>query len=111
MLLRLKEEGATILLCSHLLSEVETVCDRIAILEKGKLLKCGEVRELLSRPELLNILIRLASSGAEAELRKTLESSGAQILQMTHPSISLEELFLKTIGRADTSADCAQEPL
>ena len=110
MLLRLKKDGTTVLLCSHLLSEVETVCDRIAIMEKGKLLKCGEVRELLTRPELLNILIRLAPSGAELKLREALESAGAQVLQMSHPAMSLEELFLNIIGRADAHVESAQEP-
>jgi ABC-2 type transport system ATP-binding protein len=109
MLIRLKKDGVTILLCSHLLSEVETVCDRIAIMEKGRLLKCGAVRELLVRPELLSILIRLAPSQVQERLREMLESSGAKVLEMTHPAMSLEELFLKTIGRPETPADRPQE--
>ncbi len=109
MLLRLKEEDTTILLCSHLLSEVETVCDRIAIMEKGRLLKCGSVKELLAKPELLTILVRLVPPGAEAGLREALESFGAQVLEMTHPSMSLEELFLKTIGKTEAPADGARE--
>ena len=110
ILLRLKNEGITVLLCSHLLSEVESVCDRIAIMEKGKLLKCGSVKELLTRHELLSILIKLASSGTEEGLREALESAGAQVLQMAHPTMSLEELFLMTIGHSDASADGLQEP-
>lgn len=46
VLLRLRNEGKTIFLNSHLLSEVEMICDRVAILDRGKLLKVGSVDEL-----------------------------------------------------------------
>ena len=48
LLLNLKSEGKTIFLNSHLLSEVELICDKVAILNKGKLLKTGSVDELTS---------------------------------------------------------------
>ena len=47
LLLRLKEEGKTIFLSSHFLSEVERICDRIGILDQGKLLAVGKLEELL----------------------------------------------------------------
>lgn len=46
LLLELKDEGKTVFLNSHLLSEVEMICDEVAILHKGKLLRQGTVREL-----------------------------------------------------------------
>lgn len=46
MLARLRAEGKTVFLNSHLLSEVELICDRVAILDKGRLLKIGTVDEL-----------------------------------------------------------------
>ena len=46
MLLRLKGEGKTIFLNSHLLSELELICDRVAILVKGKVVKQGGIRDL-----------------------------------------------------------------
>lgn len=45
-LLRLRNEGKTIFLNSHMLSEVEMICDRVAILDKGKLVKVGSVDDL-----------------------------------------------------------------
>lgn len=48
IILDLRKKGATILLNSHLLSEVELVCDRVAILNKGELLKEGIVEDLLT---------------------------------------------------------------
>lgn len=46
IILRLRAQGKTIFLNSHLLSEVEMICDRVAILNKGELVRIGTVREL-----------------------------------------------------------------
>ncbi|TDI82835.1 MAG: ABC transporter ATP-binding protein, partial [Caldithrix sp.] len=48
VLLHFKEEGKTIFLNSHLLSEVEMICDEVAILDKGRLIRHGTVKELTS---------------------------------------------------------------
>lgn len=45
---QLKEERKTIFFCSHILADIEMLCDRIAILNKGELIKLGTVREILS---------------------------------------------------------------
>lgn len=47
LILKLKDEGKTVFLSSHQLSDVEMVCDRVAILNRGKLLKTGSLDELL----------------------------------------------------------------
>jgi ABC-2 type transport system ATP-binding protein len=46
----LKQRGATILLCSHLLNEVEVLCDRVGVLYRGNLKACGTLDELLPAP-------------------------------------------------------------
>ncbi len=47
-ILKLKEEGKTVFLCSHLLAEAETICDKIGIIHEGRLIRLGRVDELLS---------------------------------------------------------------
>jgi len=47
LILKLREEGRTVFLSSHQLSDVEMVCDRVAILNRGKLLKTGKLDEML----------------------------------------------------------------
>lgn len=47
LILRLRDEGKTVFLSSHQLSDVEMVCDRVAILNRGKLLKTGKLDDLL----------------------------------------------------------------
>ena len=108
MLLELKRDGTTILLCSHLLSEVETVCDHIAILEHGKLLKSGSVKKLLTRPDMLSILLELASPQDGEKYRKALEQAGANVVRLSHPSMTLEELFIQIIGRRDSVSTDAE---
>jgi ABC-2 type transport system ATP-binding protein len=54
---RLSELGKTIFLSSHILHEVQQVCNRVAILQRGNLIKQGDVSELLQRGE--QILVRM----------------------------------------------------
>ena len=51
LILALARRGKTILLCSHLLADVEDVCDRIAILYDGKIETEGKVKELLQQTD------------------------------------------------------------
>jgi len=57
ILLKLKDEGKTIFLNSHLLSEIEMVCDSIAILNKGKLIREGTVEEITTTKEIYDFEI------------------------------------------------------
>jgi ABC-2 type transport system ATP-binding protein len=52
LILRLKSEGRTVIYSSHILSDVETICDRVAILVRGELLGVGALEELLGEGEL-----------------------------------------------------------
>lgn len=48
LILHLKQEGKTVFFSSHILSDAELICDRVAILNKGRLLRCGPLRDMLS---------------------------------------------------------------
>src|SRR4029453_17566414 len=52
LLLALRERGVAVLLNSHLIGEVERVCDRVVILDKGQVAASGTLSELLGRHEL-----------------------------------------------------------
>lgn len=68
-----RERGCSVLLSSHLLSEVERVCDRVAILHEGQVLAQGETRQVVREGEALEDafvrLVRGASAGQEAGAR------------------------------------------
>jgi len=48
IILQLKSQGKTVFFSSHILADAELICDRVAILNKGRLLRCGPLREMLS---------------------------------------------------------------
>lgn len=64
------KEGKTLILASHILSEVEKICSHVAILKKGELLANGPVKELLAEDEIIEI-----SCDNNDELRKKLKQS------------------------------------
>jgi ABC-2 type transport system ATP-binding protein len=66
LLLSLKARGVAVLLNSHLIGEVERVCDRVVILDKGRVAASGSLAELLGRRELR---LRLEAVGPDAEAR------------------------------------------
>src|SRR6476619_4322134 len=55
LILSLKAQGKTVLLCSHLLADVQDVCDRITILFRGKMQTLGDVRDLLQKKDITQI--------------------------------------------------------
>lgn len=96
LILDLKRAGKTILLSSHLLADVEDVCDRILILHNGVVQKIGEVKELLTVKELIQITVKGLSDDV-GRLREIMEKNGAEVTEIHPPTESLENLFLKTI--------------
>ena len=69
MLLRLRDSGKTIFLNSHLLSEVEMICDRVAILDKGQLLRIGTVEEFTSPSKTYRFATSEVSDKVASEIR------------------------------------------
>jgi len=127
LLLQLKEQGKTIFLNSHLLSEVELVCDRVAILNKGKLLRLGSVRELTESEHVYSITLAetppeslrveweatrapVQIDGRTLTLSATdlpylnglldrLRSQGCLIETITRKRNTLEDLFLQVVSK------------
>jgi ABC-2 type transport system ATP-binding protein len=97
LILRLREEGKTILMCSHLLADVQDVCDRIAILHQGELKELGRVDNLLTVQDVTQVRARGLSKKAEAELRDVIARHGGELVAMENPTTTLEELFLSIV--------------
>ena len=97
LILKLRDEGKTILMSSHLLPDVQDVCDRIAILHQGELKELGRVDELLTVQDVTQFRAKGLSKAAEDEIRAVIERHGGQTLAVEHPTMSLEELFLNIV--------------
>jgi ABC-2 type transport system ATP-binding protein len=79
VLLRLKREGKTIFLNSHLLQEVEMVCDRVAILDRGMLRGIGTVDQLVVAPQRSGSRVELLVMGQEATIVEALSGWNCQV--------------------------------
>jgi ABC-2 type transport system ATP-binding protein len=92
LIIELKAEGKTILLCSHLLSQVEAICDRVAIMGRGRLLREGTVASLTENAGQDSIRV----DGLSTETRNSIESLAKERgARVSTPSRSLEDLFLE----------------
>ena len=78
MIRELKNEGKTVVMCSHLLADVQDVCDRIAILFKGELKVIGNVQELLEAKEETQLVTSTLSDEAIEEVKGVLEKHGGE---------------------------------
>jgi len=94
---KLKEEGKTVVMCSHLLADVQDVCDRIAILDRGELKVLGKVQDLLKDQGVTQIKTSRLSDDVVKELQAVLARHQAEVLEIDHPTASLEDLFVKTV--------------
>jgi ABC-2 type transport system ATP-binding protein len=94
LILRLKERGKTILLTSHLLGQVQDVCDRVGILAKGSLVREGPVGILTGVSGQTEYLIENADPGLREEIARLAASRGARLIAARQPQLDLEKVFL-----------------
>ena len=97
LILSLKAQGKTVLLCSHLLADVQDVCDRITILFSGKMQTLGRVKDLLEVKDIAQVQLDGLSDGQLAEVRQFLSRMGVKNPTVTHPTTTLEDLFVRIV--------------
>jgi ABC-2 type transport system ATP-binding protein len=100
LILRLKAQGKTVVMCSHQLADVQDVCDRIAILYAGELKLLGKVDELLQEQNETQLLTSPLSDGALKEIEQVIARHGGQMHRVDHPTVTLEELFLRIVKQS-----------
>src|SRR5829696_1811871 len=97
LILSLKQQGKTVLLCSHLLADVQDVCDRITILFRGKMMELGYVKDLLQVKDVTQITARGLNEGQVREVQDFLNRIGAKDPTVSHPTTTLEDMFVKIV--------------
>jgi ABC-2 type transport system ATP-binding protein len=103
LIIKLAERGKTILLCSHLLADVEDVCDRIAILYGGRIQSQGQVRDLLQQTDKRQITTDAISDETVAKIKQLVQEEGAECV-VTSPMDKLETFFIRTVTAAQQQA-------
>ena len=127
LLRELKAEGTSIFLNSHLLADVEAICDRVAIINQGRILKVGAPAELFDKKKVLEVrvdhvseellkrlhavaldiqheeddprclLIEIARDEQAADIADIVNACGARLYTLAPRHLSLEQIFFQTI--------------
>jgi len=90
----LRNRGTTVLLSSHLLTQVQEVCDRVGILHRGRLLREGPLQSLLSIENQTELVLENASPDLLDGLEQQIASTSARLIARRKAQASLEQLFL-----------------
>ena len=102
LILDLKKQGKTIIMSSHLLADVQDVCDRIGILYQGELKELGRVEDLLKVSDQTEFRVSGLSEDAKSRIHKIIEEDqNAKLLYSGNPSTTLEDLFLRIIEESE----------
>ena len=105
LIIALARRGKTVILSSHLLSDVEDVCDRVVIYYGGKIQAAGTLKELLSEPDTLRITTPVLS---RPTLERVLEVIRKDIttgeVRVDNPTQNLESYFLQVVQKAREAA-------
>ncbi len=138
MITRLKQEGKTIFVNSHLLGEVEMICDRVAILQRGELIRIGDIASLtrqqgtyhlglaegdsLPLDELRQLGYEIQSLGGQRwevllngslsidPLVSLLVQRGLRLRHLVEKRQTLEDLFIATVDAAEPGVDDYRTP-
>ncbi|HYA99724.1 MAG TPA: ABC transporter ATP-binding protein [Ktedonobacteraceae bacterium] len=127
LLRELKTEGTSIFLNSHLLADVEALCDRVAIINQGRILKVGAPAELFDKKKILEVrvdqvsdemlkrfqavaldiqyaedkpdtlMVEIARDEQSAEIADIVHACGARLYTLAPRHLSLEQIFFQTI--------------
>ena len=129
LMIRLREEGKTVFICSHMLGDVQEICDRVVILHEGNLVREGTIEDLTGESRFTEIVAskldeqcigQITALGAEQFLRDDetvfqvrdkgnvvpaidiIRSSGADLISVLERQDTLEEIFVKAVGGRDS---------
>jgi len=105
LILALARRGKTVLLSSHLLADVEDVCDRVVIYYGGRIQAMGTLRELLATPDAIRITTpRLSRETMQKVLDLIRADAAEDKIKVDNPTQNLESYFLGVVERAKRSA-------
>ena len=106
LIFKLKERGFTVFLCSHLLEQVQEVCDRVGIIHKGALVKEGRLEELISIEDQTEIILRNATPDLLHRIHELADhEEGVEFVRSGNPRTTLERLFLRETVQRDAKGN------
>lgn len=94
LILDLKKRGKTVLLTSHLLGQVQEVCDRVGIMARGEMVREGSLDELTTIQRQTEFLVEDAPEGLQEKIEELVRQSGGRFVAARRPQRDLEGVFL-----------------
>ena len=100
LILEMKQRGLTVLVTSHLLEQMQEVCDRVGIMAQGRMVREGRLDELTAVENQTEMMLENASPALLAKISALVdaEGGGARVLHHCKPRTTLEKLFLEATG-------------
>src|SRR5881227_3240601 len=108
IIIDLKQRGVTVLLSSHLLGQVQEICDRVGILARGVLVREGRLEELLAIENRSELVLENASEALVKEIEKLAANSNARLIDRRKSTTTLERLFLEATQESESPAKHAK---
>jgi ABC-2 type transport system ATP-binding protein len=95
LILDLKKRGKTVLLTSHLLEQVQEICDRVGIMARGEMIREGSLDDLVRVKNQTEFVIENAPPELAAQIQNLIAQSPARLVATRQPERSLESVFLE----------------
>jgi len=105
LIVSLKEAGKTVFLCSHLLEQVQEICDRVGIIFNGQIKREGTLEELITLKDRLEFTVSGSPEKQEKLLAYAKELDGIELLSHGAPKTSLESLFIEMANEEERRKD------
>ncbi|ADE55662.1 ABC transporter ATP-binding protein [Coraliomargarita akajimensis] len=104
----LKAQGKTVLVSSHLLAQIEGLCDRVAILHRGRLIREGTVDSLLQDQAAESLVVEGLSAEGRAAVEAAIQAEGGRLRGVEKPRVSLDSLFLQEVNEREEAHQARQ---
>lgn len=97
LILNFREQGLTVLVTSHLLEQMQEVCDRVGIMANGRMMREGRVEDLIAVENQTELILENATPELVASIRELVarQGRGAAVISAGNPRTTLERLFLE----------------
>ena len=104
-----KHRGKTVLLSSHLLAQIEGLCDRVAILHRGKLVCVGRIDDLVEEKDAESLVVQGLTAEGRAAVETEIRAQGGRLARVEKPRLSLDAYFLKEVHERENEQVNKQE--
>ncbi|HLY12466.1 MAG TPA: ABC transporter ATP-binding protein [Planctomycetota bacterium] len=110
LILELKQRGKTVLLSSHLLADVQDVCDTIAILHQGQTKVYGSVRDILVKRDSVSLTFKNLSDATRKKIEDLAGAEGARLVHAENTLETLEDVFLRVVQESGDGLKYTKPP-